>query len=128
MEYYESFFTGIVATLGMGTYIFSFALYVFEIICLWKVFEKAGKPGWASLIPIYNTWVLFEIVGFSGALSLLILIPLFGWITVGILVIVSNFRLAKCFSKDAGFGVGLWLLNPIFMAILAFDNSSYTNY
>ena len=44
MDYYESFFEGYVATLGMGSYIFSFAVYVFEVICLWKVFEKAGKP------------------------------------------------------------------------------------
>ena len=65
MDYYESFFEGYVATLGMGSYIFSFAVYVFEVICLWKVFEKAGKPGWASLIPVYNMWIFFEMAGFS---------------------------------------------------------------
>ena len=43
-------------------------------------------------------------------------------------MIVSDFRIAKCFGKDSGFGVGLWLLNPIFMAILAFDSSTYTDY
>ena len=67
-----------------------------------------------------------EMAGFSGALSLLVLVPVFGWIAVGILMIVSDFRIAKCFGKDSGFGVGLWLLNPIFMAILAFDSSTYT--
>ncbi len=128
MDYYESFFEGYVATLGMGSYIFSFAVYVFEVICLWKVFEKAGKPGWASLIPVYNMWIFFEMAGFSGALSLLVLVPVFGWIAVGILMIVSDFRIAKCFGKDSGFGVGLWLLNPIFIAILAFDSSTYTYY
>ena len=90
--------------------------------------EKAGKPGWASLIPVYNMWIFFEMAGFSGALSLLVLVPVFGWIAVGILMIVSDFRIAKCFGKDSGFGVGLWLLNPIFMAILAFDSSTYTDY
>lgn len=104
---------------------FSGLVGIFTIICLWKVYVKAGKPGWAALIPIYNIWVLFEIAGFSGALSLLVLIPILGAIPVAILTIISYFRIATKFGKDSGFGVGLWLLNPIFLAILAFDNSTY---
>jgi len=103
----------------------SLALSVFMIICIWKVYVKAGKPGWASIVPIYNIWVLFEMTGFNGALSLLVLIPFVGTIIIAVLSIISNFRLAKCFGKDIGFGIGLWLLNPIFMAILAFDDSDY---
>lgn len=98
----------------------SLALSAFMIICMWKVYKKAGKPGWASIVPIYNIWVLFEMTGFNGALSLLTLIPFVGTIIVAVLSIISNFRLAKCFGKDTGFGIGLWLLNPIFMAIHAF--------
>lgn len=120
----EEFMTAFSGMLG-GMMFFSFALSVFMIICMWKVFQKAGKPGWASIIPIYNIWVLFEMTGFNGTLSLLILIPFVGTIIVGILSIISYFRLAKCFGKDSGFGIGLWLLNPIFMAILAFDSSDY---
>jgi len=109
-----------------GTFmLLSLAFSVFMIICMWKVYKKAGKPGWASIIPIYNIWVLYEITGFNGALSLLILIPFVGTIIVAVLSIIANFRLAKCFGKDTGFGIGLWLLNPIFMAILAFDKSEY---
>lgn len=103
----------------------SLALSVFMIICMWKVYKKAGKPGWASIVPIYNIWVLFEMTGFNGALSLLTFIPFVGTIIIAVLSIISNFRLAKCFGKDTGFGIGLWLLNPIFMAILAFDKSEY---
>ena len=103
----------------------SLALSVFMIICMWKVYKKAGKPGWASIVPIYNIWVLFEMTGFNGVLSLLTLIPFVGTIIIAVLSIISNFRLAKCFGKDIGFGIGLWLLNPIFMAILAFDKSEY---
>jgi len=103
----------------------SLAFSVFMIICIWKVYKKAGKPGWASIVPIYNIWVLFEITGFNGALSLLTFIPFVGTIIVAVFSIISNFRLAKCFGKDTGFGIGLWLLNPIFMAILAFDKSEY---
>ena len=44
MDYYESFFEGYVATLGMGSYIFSFAVYVFEVICLWKKLENQVGP------------------------------------------------------------------------------------
>jgi len=36
---------------------------VFYIYCTWKFFVKAGKPGWASIIPIYNILVELEIVG-----------------------------------------------------------------
>jgi len=36
---------------------------VFSIVCKWIVYVKAGKPGWAVLIPIYNFIVLLEIVG-----------------------------------------------------------------
>ena len=114
-------FAGIWGTLML----LSLAFSVFMIICMWKVYKKAGEPGWASIIPIYNIWVLYEITGFNGALSLLILIPFVGTIIVAVLSIIANFRLAKCFGKDTGFGIGLWLLNPIFMAILAFDKSEY---
>ena len=123
---FESFFETYVISLGIGYYIFSIALAIFEIVCVWKVYEKASKPGWASIIPIYSTWVLFEICGFSGALSLLIFIPVIGWIAVVILTIVCYFRLAESFGKSSSFGVGLWFLNPIFMSILAFDNSTYS--
>ena len=114
-------FAGIWGTLML----LSLAFSVFMIICMWKVYKKAGEPGWASISPIYNIWVLYEITGFNGALSLLILIPFVGTIIVAVLSIIANFRLAKCFGKDTGFGIGLWLLNPIFMAILAFDKSEY---
>ena len=113
------------AGMSTGMMLFSLALCVFMIVCIWKVYAKANKPGWASIVPIYNTWVLFEMTGFNGALSLLMLIPFVGTIIVSVLCIISYFRLAKCFGKDTGFGIGLWLLNPIFMAILAFDKSEY---
>ena len=53
------------------------ALLIFFIACEWKIFKKAGKPGWASLIPFYSTYVLFEIVYGKGIKFLLLLIPVF---------------------------------------------------
>jgi len=116
---------GLLAGFGIGMTLFSLAIAVFMIITMWKVFEKAGKPGYASIIPIYNLVVLFQISGINPALLFLLLIPFLGQIAVAVLMIVGYFNLAKYFHKDAGFGVGLWLLNPVFMAILAFGDSTY---
>ena len=116
---------GIIAGFGIGMMLFSLAIGVFMIITMWKVFEKAGKPGYASIIPIYNFIVLFQICGLNPALLFLLLIPFLGQLAVGILMIVGYFNLAKYFHKETAFGVGLWLLNPVFMAILAFGDATY---
>ena len=39
------------------------ALIVFYLIGLSKLFKKAGKPGWAAIVPFYSTYVLVEIAG-----------------------------------------------------------------
>lgn len=36
---------------------------VFVIALLWHIFEKAGHPGWASIIPGYNVYILLKIIG-----------------------------------------------------------------
>ena len=103
-------------------------ILVLTIIAQWKLFEKAGEPGWKCLIPIYSTVVLFRIAGISpwwvlGYLAAII--PgIGGLITLGI-TIYSMIMLAKAFGKGAGFTVGLILLNTIFIMILGFGSSSY---
>lgn len=99
----------------------SVALSVFQIICYWRVFEKAGVPGWKSLIPIYNTYVLCDLVWGEGLKMFLFLIPIAN-IYFSIRLYLS---FAKVFGKDVGFGIGLMFLQPIFVGILAFDSSSY---
>ena len=101
------------------------AITVITIIAMWIIYKKAGKPGWASIIPIYNAVVLYQIVGLSPWLLLLGLIPVVGWIALAIIQIVVAFRLAKSFGKDIGWGFGLWLLPQIFYLILAFGKSEY---
>lgn len=101
------------------------ALAVITIIAMWIIYKKANKPGWASIVPIYNAVVLFQIVGLSPWLLLLGLIPVVGWIALAIIQIVIAFRLAKSFGKDIGWGFGLWLLPQIFYLILAFGKSEY---
>jgi Family of unknown function (DUF5684) len=95
---------------------------VLIIASLWKVFTKAGQPGWAVLIPIYNCYVLLKAAGKPGWWLILMLIPLIN-IIIGILVVVA---LSERFSKGVGFAVGLILLPFIFYPILGFGSAQYT--
>ncbi|MGM9863197.1 MAG: DUF5684 domain-containing protein [Lepagella sp.] len=95
--------------------------FVFNVVCYWKIFEKAGIAGWKALIPIYNVVVAFKMVGMSPWTLLLMFIPLVNlWIAISF---ISN--LADAFGKGFGFKVGLILLAPIFFLILAFGNAEY---
>lgn len=118
-------FLDFIATFFLAFAIILLVVSIYQIIVMWRIFSKAGKPGWASLIPIYNTIVLFQICGLSPYLLLLIMIPIVGWIVLLIMSIVAQFKLAKAFGKPGIFGVGLLLLNIVFLSILAFDSSEY---
>jgi hypothetical protein len=98
-----------------------FALIVFVIASIWKVFAKAGQPGWASLIPFYNFYVMLQIAGKPGWWLLLLFIPL---VNVIIAIIVA-IEIAKAFGKGAGFGLGLAFLGFIFYPILGFGSATY---
>ena len=88
---------------------------------LWATFAKAGKPGWACIVPIYNVIVLLEIAGKPLWWILLYLIPFVNLI-VAILISID---VAKKFDKGAGFGVGLAFLPFIFYPILGFGDARY---
>jgi Family of unknown function (DUF5684) len=98
------------------------AIIVVIIAGLWKVFEKAGKPGWAAIVPIYNLVVLLEIAGKPIWWIVLFLIPLVNFV-VAILV---SIEIAKAFGKDTLYGVGLALLGFIFYPLLGFSDATYT--
>ena len=91
------------------------------IIAMWKVFTKAGQPGWASIIPIYNLYIWCKIVGRPGWWIILMLIPFVNFVICIILCI----DMAKSFGKGAGFGIGLALLGIIFWPILGFGSAKY---
>ena len=91
------------------------------IVAMWKVFTKAGQPGWASIIPIYNLYVWCKIVGRPWWWILLMLIPFVNFIILIILCI----DMAKSFGKGAGFGIGLAFLGIIFWPILGFGSAQY---
>ncbi|MBI5884302.1 MAG: signal peptidase I [Elusimicrobia bacterium] len=88
---------------------------------LWKTFSKAGKPGWASIVPVYNLIVLMDIAGKPWWWIFLFFIPLVN-IVINILVSIS---VAQAFGKGTGFGVGLAFLGPIFYCILGFGDAQY---
>lgn len=99
-------------------------LAIFYIVIYWKLFEKAGKEGWKSIIPIYNTIVLLDIIGYKWYyifMPLLVIIPIIGPILLLLFMISYNIKLAKAFGQSTVFGIGLWLLNPVFCAIIAFS-------
>ena len=88
---------------------------------VWKVFTKAGQPGWAAIIPIYNAYVLLKIAQKPGWWRILLFIPIVN-IVVGILALAA---LARNFGKGAGFVVGLIILPIIFYPILGFGDAKY---
>ena len=110
------------------TIIISVVAAIFGIVVMWKIFTKAGKPGWASIVPFYNLYVFFEITWGNGWLFLLLflsIIPIVGTIAVLVICIITMVKLAKVFGKGGGFAVGLIFLSVIFEAILAFGSSKY---
>jgi hypothetical protein len=101
--------------------IISLVIVVFLIISMWRVFSKAGQPGWAIFIPIYNAYVLCKVAGKLGWWVILMLIPVVN-IVVALLVTLG---VAQQFGKGAGFGIGLFFLSFIFYPILAFGDATY---
>ena len=97
------------------------AIALLMIASLWKVFTKAGEPGWAAIVPIYNLIVLLKIAGKPAWWFLLMLIPVVNFIVAIIMVIA----LAKNFGKGTGFAIGLLLLAPIFYPVLGFGSAKY---
>jgi ABC-type sulfate transport system permease subunit len=95
---------------------------VVMIVSLWMIFQKAGKPGWAAIIPIYNAIVLLEVVGRPTWWVILLYFVPFVNLIIGIIVL---FDLAKSFGKGGGFAVGMLLLPFIFYPVLAFGDAEY---
>jgi Family of unknown function (DUF5684) len=111
--------------LSMATAAVSSVLWLGIVVLLiaayWRIFAKAGRPGWASLVPIYNAVTLLHITGRSGWWILGMCVPL-----LNIFVFIRLvFELAGSFGRGIGFGFGLLLLSPIFVPVLAFGDSRY---
>lgn len=134
----------VILFLGLGVLLFVIAmvLLIIYVLAYWMIFKKAGEAGWKALIPVYSTYIsyrlfwntkmfvlcmvfavltaIFEYVGGAGVL-------IFRAASLGTIVlnIIMCIKLSKAFGHGTGFTVGLILLNPIFLLILAFNSSSY---
>ncbi len=105
---------------GIGS-IIVLAIAVGVIAGIWKAFAKAGKPGWGSIIPIYNIILILQIAGRPIWWILLLCIPLVN-LVVGVIVSID---VAKKFGKGVGFGIGLVFLPFIFWPVLGFGSAQY---
>jgi hypothetical protein len=94
---------------------------IITIVGMWKIFEKAGKPGWAAIVPIYNMYILTEIAGMDIMWFILTLVPCVG-VVAAIMIWVN---VAKNFGKDTGYAIGLILLPFVFVPMLGFSNARY---
>lgn len=102
--------------------IIAVAYYVFLAIANWKIFTKAGKPGWLSLIPFANFWTYCSIAVGSGGKMFMVLIPVYGEIYA---TIILPIKLARAYGRNGGFCVGMVFLNPIFTLILGLSDAKY---
>lgn len=114
--------TGFLAGIGTGTIIFYIAVIIFMLIVMWKIYAKAGQPGWAAIIPIYNLVVMFRIIKMEWWHILIMLFVPFAQIVYAILIPV---KLAKVFGKSTGFGVLSIFFSIICYPILAFGSAKY---
>lgn len=94
---------------------------VFAVEIFWKIFSKAGRPGYYSLIPVYNLYVMGEVCGYSGWLGILQMVPVVG-VVIGIIFCLA---LARKFGYSTTFGVGIILLPWAFLPVLAFGKAKY---
>lgn len=107
---------------GLTTMVVGMVFLVLILISYWKIFTKAGKPGWAAIIPFYNLYTLIKVVQRPGWWLILFFIPLVNFV----ISIIIALDLAKVFGKSAVFGIFLnWLLQPVGPIILAFGSAKY---
>ncbi len=115
---------------------------IIAIVACWKIFNKFGEPGWKSLIPFYNWYILYKyswnptmfwVVLISTLVS--VTLAMFGGVlgALGILMILATcvipiiryYKLSKCFGHGILFTLGLLFLRPIFLSILGFGDDQY---
>jgi len=97
------------------------AWIVIVIIGYWRTFVKAGRPGWGAIIPFYNLYLYIKVGGRPGWWLILYFIP---FVNI-IMDLIVSIDVSRNFGHGTGYGIGLWLLKPIFMLILGFGGDQY---
>lgn len=108
-------------TIGMILLFVVFAVVAFTIVGYWKVFEKAGQPGWAIFVPFYNYYIMTKIAGKPGWWTVLCCIPYVNFI----FIIILTIAMVKKFGKSTAYGLGMVFLSPIFIPMLGFGDAQY---
>ncbi len=104
-----------------ATALVSLVVMVVMIVAMWKIFEKAGEAGWKSLIPFYNTYILFKIAWGNGLLFLLCLVP-----CVNIVVLfIMYWKLCKAFDQGIGMYLLMLFVSPVAWLVLGFGSAQY---
>lgn len=143
---------GLILAIFAVVIIVAIALSIFYIICWWRIYEKAGQPGWAALIPFYNTVVMLRVGGMNPWWTVAFYLPLFANFALRLAMIFSapglhlimvlmvvlllsliplvlwiilSHRISKAFGHDIGFTLGLIFLSFIFVPILAFNKDQW---
>lgn len=106
-----------------GVLILSLFLLLLIIVPAWKIFSKAGQPGWKALVPIYNSYIFVEIAGLPWWVFLGFFVPVLNLITV----IVVMYYVSQRFGHGMGYGIGLTFLPFIFLPILGYGRSVYVS-
>jgi hypothetical protein len=106
---------------GLVGLLFALVVLVAVVSGTWLTFSKAGEPGWAAIIPIYNLYVMLKIGGNEWWWLLLLFVPI-----VNIFVLAKiSIDIAQSFGCGVLFGIGLWLIPAIFFPVLGFGDYEY---
>lgn len=122
MNYDQTASTGMSPAVSIILGLVYLAVVIFEIAALWKVFTKAGRPGWGAIIPFYNIYLMLKVAGRPGWWLILYIIPI-----VNIIIhLIVSLDIARNFGKGGAFGVfGLWIFGVIGIPILGFGSAQY---
>ncbi len=107
--------------IGIVGIIVYLAIIIVGIVSMWKLYEKAGKPGWAAIVPIYNLIVLLEIINKPTWWIVLFFIPIANIVAIFLIYI----ELAKVFGKDTMYGVLMVFFGIVMIPMLAFGDAQY---
>lgn len=105
----------------MVYFVIVLVIAVISLVGMWKIFVKAGKPGWGAIIPLYNMYCLFEMSFGTGWLFLLTFVPCVN----AVILIIMWIKLAQAFGKGAAFGVGILFFPFIFLPMLGFGDAQF---
>lgn len=121
MYTYEASYQSDLANMPAGLWLFCLVFAILQIIGMWKIFEKAGEPGWKSLIPFYSQYTMYKVFWGEGWLFLLLLVPLINIIVT----IMFSWKMALSFGRGIGTCIGLILVPGIMTLVLGFGSAQY---